>query len=98
MLIHFVPHIILMLKKHWNSRSKRILIIDEVAAVSLDFRHTTQRTLDNHMNSLKNLIKRDKNHPSVIAWALGNEPNLAGEVEYRDGRGEKILERNFWFA
>ena len=26
-----------------------------------------------HLNSLKNLILRDRNHPCVIAWSIGNE-------------------------
>jgi beta-glucuronidase len=77
---------------------KGILIIDEVAAVSLDFRHTTPQTLINHKNAIKKLISRDKNHPSVIAWALGNEPNLAGETEYHNGSGKKYWEEVFSYA
>ena len=75
-----------------------ILVIDEVPAVSLDFRHTTSKTLANHKNAIKELIERDKNHPSVIVWALGNEPNLAGESEYHDGRGKKYWKEIFDYA
>ena len=28
---------------------------------------------DMHLNLLENLIKRDRNHPSVVLWSLGNE-------------------------
>jgi beta-glucuronidase len=71
------------------------LVIDEVAAISLDFRHTTEKTLENHKNAITELIKRDKNHPCVIAWALGNEPNLAGEEEYHNGSGKKYWKEVF---
>lgn len=27
-----------------------------------------------HMDSLTELVKRDKNHPSVIMWSIANEP------------------------
>lgn len=77
---------------------KGILVINEVAAVSLDFRHTTPKTLLNHKNAVKELINRDKNHPSVIAWALGNEPNLAGEEEYLNGSGKKYWKEVFEYA
>ncbi len=77
---------------------KGFLIIDEVPAVSLDFRHVTEQTLNNHKNSIKELLARDKNHPSVIAWALGNEPNLAGEDEYHNGSGKKYWEEVFNYA
>jgi len=29
--------------------------------------------LDAHMHRIKSMVKRDKNHPSVIIWSLGNE-------------------------
>lgn len=77
---------------------KGFLIIDEVPAVSLDFRHVNEKTLQNHKNSIKELIQRDKNHPCVISWSLGNEPNLAGECEYHDGRGKKYWEEIFKYA
>lgn len=62
-----------------------LLVIDEVPAVSLDFRHTTPRTLAHHKEFLRRLIERDANHPCVIMWALGNEPNLAGDPGYTTG-------------
>lgn len=66
-----------------------ILVIDEVPAVSLDFRKTTEQTLTNHKVFLQRLIDRDFNHPCVIMWATGNEPNLVGEESYYNGSGDK---------
>jgi beta-glucuronidase len=74
------------------------LVIDEVPAVSLDFRHVTAKTLEAHKSMIKKLIDRDKNHPCVISWALGNEPNLAGEQEYHNGSGLNYWQEVFAFA
>ncbi len=67
---------------------KGILIIDEVADISRDFRYTSPKSLENHKAYLRELIARDKNHPCVIAWSLSNEPNYLAELEYHDGRGD----------
>ncbi|TKJ25493.1 MAG: beta-glucuronidase [Promethearchaeota archaeon Loki_b31] len=52
------------------------LIIDEIPAVGLTFE---KRYLDHHLELcqqyVKELITRDKNHPSVIMWSLANEPH-----------------------
>jgi len=74
---------------------KGILVIDEVPAVSLDHRHTTDRTLAAHKEYIARLIERDRNHPSVIIWSLGNEPNLVGAESYFDGRGKAYWEEVF---
>jgi beta-glucuronidase len=63
------------------------LVIDEVPAVSLDMRHTNDRTLANHKHFIEKLFDRDHNHPCVIMWALGNEPNLVGDDGYFNGSG-----------
>ncbi|MCF0261719.1 MAG: beta-glucuronidase [Sphaerochaetaceae bacterium] len=56
-----------------------IVIIDELPAVGLNFQGALNPyTLGNeqyHMQLLNNLIQRDKNHPSVVMWSLGNEPD-----------------------
>ncbi len=73
-----------------------IMIIDEVPAVgmwkrSMDLQVTGQKpffqeegimtlTLDEHKNQLKDLIARDKNHPSVVIWSVANEP-ASDEIE-----------------
>lgn len=75
-----------------------ILVIDEVPANSLDMRHVKSRTLDNHKAFFKRLHDRDHNHPSVIMWALGNEPNLVGEESYYDGSGRKYWKEVFAYA
>jgi beta-glucuronidase len=52
------------------------LIIDETPAVSLQFEndeHVAAR-LQACQQQLSELIARDKNHPSVVAWSVANEP------------------------
>ncbi len=41
-----------------------ILVMDEVRMMS---------SSDEFMNQMKDLIKRDRNHPSVFIWSIGNE-------------------------
>jgi beta-glucuronidase len=51
------------------------LVIDEIPAVGLTFdKDHLNRHLELCSQYLKELISRDKNHPSVIAWSLANEP------------------------
>ena len=47
-------------------------------------KETTPALLKNHKAALTDMIDRDKNHPSVIAWSLLNEPQCtsAGTEEY----------------
>ncbi|XP_017077321.1 beta-glucuronidase-like [Drosophila eugracilis] len=52
-----------------------IMIIDECSAVDLGRFHP--RLLYNHMSVMEQLIHRDRNHPSVIAWSLANEPSCS---------------------
>jgi beta-glucuronidase len=77
---------------------KGILVIDEVPAVSLDFRCVNTETLRNHKEFIRRLIERDGNHPSVIIWALGNEPNLVGETDYGNGKGKTYWKEIFAHA
>jgi beta-glucuronidase len=65
-----------------------ILVIDETPAVGLFF---TQDGLDRRLGLcrqyVQELIARDKNHPSVIAWSLANEPHSrhpAAKAFFRD--------------
>lgn len=51
-----------------------IMIIDEYSAVDIDANFLNRHLLENHMSVLEQLIHRDKNHPSVIAWSVANEP------------------------
>jgi len=54
-----------------------MLIIDEIPAVSLIFEdgaENIQIRLDQCKEQMRELIDRDKNHPSVIMWCVANEP------------------------
>ena len=75
-----------------------ILIIDEVPAVSIDTRFATNKTIQNHKESITRLFERDYNHPSVIMWAIGNEPNLVGADSYYNGSGKKYWKQIFEHA
>ena len=56
-----------------------IVIIDEVPAVGIvNWPHDPYKTLpitDHHRDVIKDMITRDKNHPCVVMWSLGNEPD-----------------------
>ncbi|EDV98514.1 beta-glucuronidase [Drosophila grimshawi] len=49
-----------------------IMIIDECPSVNTDL--FEPQLLLNHMSALEQLIHRDRNHASVIAWSIANEP------------------------
>jgi beta-glucuronidase len=60
-----------------------ILIIDELPAVGMHF-FTRERKVftdqvlndksrEHHIDTLRELIRRDKNHPCVVMWSLANE-------------------------
>jgi len=52
------------------------LVIDEIPAVGLTFsKDVIDRQLELCNQYIEELIKRDKNHPSVIIWSLANEPH-----------------------
>ncbi|MFB5678865.1 beta-glucuronidase [Paenibacillus terreus] len=74
-----------------------IVVIDETPAVGLhlSFNITPQRgpkrntwevlkTQADHMHAVRELIARDKNHPSVVMWCVANEPasEEKGAAEY----------------
>ena len=42
-------------------------------------KETTPQLLKAHLNALDEMITRDKNHPSVVAWSLLNEPESRDE-------------------
>lgn len=77
---------------------KGFLVIAEAPAVSLDLRHTTQRTLENHKEFIQRMVERDYNHPSIVIWAIGNEPNIVGDKGYYDGKGRKYWKDVFDFT
>lgn len=42
-------------------------------------KETTAQLLENHKQALREMIQRDKNHASVIAWSILNEPQCTSE-------------------
>jgi len=69
------------------------LVIDEAPAVGMNFfnknekvftlERINQKTLEHHLEVIRQLIARDKNHPSVIMWSVANEA-----ATYEDGAYE----------
>jgi beta-glucuronidase len=54
-----------------------VLVINEIPAVGLNFgdgEALTARRLTQCRQQLRELIMRDKNHPSTIIWSVANEP------------------------
>jgi beta-galactosidase len=48
-----------------------MLVIDETRLMGIN---------DYHLNDLKRMIERDRNHPSIFCWSVGNEEwNIEGE-------------------
>ena len=43
---------------------------------------TVPQLQQNHLQAVREMILRDKNHPSVIAWSLFNEPETISEAAY----------------
>jgi beta-glucuronidase len=63
------------------------LVIDEIPAVSLHFgdgEENVRARLAQCEKAIRELIARDKNHPSVIAWSLSNEA-LPGALDLSGG-------------
>ncbi|MCT3398792.1 beta-glucuronidase [Lentilactobacillus hilgardii] len=71
-----------------------ILVIDEVPAVGFKMAAAsflgglnqsffdgdwTHELYKKHLDQITDMIKRDKNHPSVLAWNLFNEPDTSNE-------------------
>jgi beta-glucuronidase len=60
-----------------------ILILDEIPAVGLNFSRSPQDIqawTTMAQSQLRDLVARDKNHPSVIMWSVANEPGAGGRV------------------
>ena len=49
-----------------------MLVIDETRLMGIN---------DYHLNDLERMMKRDRNHPSIICWSVGNEEwNIEGNI------------------
>ncbi|BCS80128.1 beta-glucuronidase [Anaerocellum diazotrophicum] len=69
-----------------------ILIIDEAPAVGMNFFNKNEKvfckdrvneeTLKHHIQVIRELIARDKNHPCVIMWSVANEAATYEEEAY----------------
>jgi len=69
------------------------VVIDEVPAVGMCFwdgrkvfdgQRVNEQTLEHHLDMLKAMYERDKNHPCVVMWSVANEANTGedGAVPY----------------
>ncbi len=70
------------------------LIIDETPAVGLRFDDGAENVaarLAQCREQLRELIARDKNHPSVLLWSIANEPMPGDMVKRFMGSGEEGL-------
>ena len=68
-----------------------ILVIDESPAVGMTFfndenkrmfvpERVNDQTQAFHKSVMRELISRDKNHPCVVMWSVGNEPSCWEEA------------------
>lgn len=67
-----------------------ILIIDEIPAVGLFFSdgpENVQARLRQCQQQIRELVGRDKNHPSVIMWSVANEPHTGNMRQMLQGGG-----------
>ncbi|XP_037125695.1 beta-glucuronidase [Syngnathus acus] len=52
-----------------------IVVIDECPGVGIkDIRSFGNTSLAHHLDVMDELVRRDKNHPSVVMWSVANEP------------------------
>ena len=65
-----------------------IVIIDECPGVALD--HFEAPLLAHHLSVMTELVERDKNHPSVVMWSVGNEPkSYSGEERWQENDSQE---------
>ncbi len=75
-----------------------MLIIDEIPAVSLQFNDSEENIhirLEQCKQQIRELVARDKNHPSVIMWSIANEPMPPNMVEHLTGEDDTPLDPSF---
>lgn len=51
-----------------------IVVIDECPGVGIYKENMAEDNIAHHKEVMKELIHRDKNHPSVVMWSVANEP------------------------
>ncbi|KAA0717395.1 Beta-glucuronidase [Triplophysa tibetana] len=65
----YAEEVLLMADRHG------IVVIDECPGVGIkDIRSFGNVSLTHHLTVMKELVRRDKNHPSVVMWSVANEP------------------------
>ena len=57
-----------------------ILVISESPAVSMIPEHASEETLELHCQTIREQMRRDYNHPSVILWCVANEAHSHTEA------------------
>ncbi len=75
------------------------LVINEIPAVGLNFEDSAEATaarLAQCKQQIRELIARDKNHPSTIIWSVANEP-MAGPLLGRSGPVPQAVEAGMKF-
>lgn len=50
------------------------VVIDESPGVGIESHNMEEDNLRHHLEVMKELVRRDKNHPSVVMWSVANEP------------------------
>jgi beta-glucuronidase len=76
-----------------------VLVINEIPAVGLNFEDSDELTaqrLAQSTTALRELIARDKNHPSTIMWCVANEP-MGGPLLGRGAPVPKAAEAGMRF-
>jgi beta-glucuronidase len=77
-----------------------ILIIDEIPAVGLNFaesEETIHAWSAMAQSQLRDLIARDKNHPSVIMWSVANEPGLGSPLSSAPHKPQAVAAGSSYF-
>ncbi|CEF66155.1 Glycoside hydrolase, family 2 and Glycoside hydrolase, family 2, immunoglobulin-like beta-sandwich domain and Glycoside hydrolase, family 2, TIM barrel domain and Glycosyl hydrolases family 2, sugar binding domain and Galactose-binding domain-like and Glycoside hydrolase, catalytic domain and Glycoside hydrolase, family 2/20, immunoglobulin-like beta-sandwich domain and Glycoside hydrolase, superfamily domain-containing protein [Strongyloides ratti] len=60
-------------ERAYEADRRGIVVITETPAVGLKYFSKTN-LIELHQTMIKEMIARDRNHPSIIAWSLANEP------------------------
>lgn len=58
-----------------------MVVIAEAPAVGLND-NSYDKVFEYHKQVLSDMIKRDKNHPSIVMWSIANEPDSLSERAY----------------
>ena len=69
--------------EHWYDFADEagVLVIGETSLVGLEERfYTRPDRLDAARSIVREMIDRDRHHPSVVAWSLANEPNVRSDA------------------